>query len=124
LHRLGTEAAGITNPVLASVVARDKTFEYKRVILAAHSLGAVICRWALLFAHNKKKAGAADHGWVDRTAMVLFAPAHMGAVVSDLVRELGIGSGAFSNILRVLGLGVKYASSRNRRRRRVMVAIR
>jgi pimeloyl-ACP methyl ester carboxylesterase len=110
LHRLFTATLSITNPILSNASARPNGFTYSKVILAAHSLGAVICRWALLFARRKQLAGDKQHDWMDKTAMVLYAPAHMGAGVSELILELGIGSGPWSTILRYLGLGVKYVS--------------
>ena len=42
--------------------------------------------------------------------MVLYAPAHMGARASDLIRELGVGPTWLSEILGILGCVAKYAS--------------
>jgi hypothetical protein len=55
---------------------------YKRFILVAHSLGSIVVRQALLMAHRNKDS------WVNRTQMVLFAPAHKGARVQRLASEL------------------------------------
>ncbi len=59
----------------------DPTFKYTEVILVAHSLGAVVVRVALLTAHKAKA------GWLDRTKMVLYAPAHQGANIISLGSE-------------------------------------
>jgi pimeloyl-ACP methyl ester carboxylesterase len=80
LNQLITEPSSIINSCLSLSAARQQ-FEYSKVILAAHSLGAVICRWALLLARDK------GYNWMDKTALVLYAPAHMGARVVDLARE-------------------------------------
>jgi alpha-beta hydrolase superfamily lysophospholipase len=57
----------------ANLYDRPEDFQYKRVILVAHSLGAIICRKAMLQAHQNAAA------WPAMTEMVLFAPAHSGA---------------------------------------------
>jgi pimeloyl-ACP methyl ester carboxylesterase len=51
---------------------RPRPWSYKRIVLVAHSLGAVVSRQALLFALDDGKA------WPSRTRLVLFAPAHVG----------------------------------------------
>jgi pimeloyl-ACP methyl ester carboxylesterase len=91
-------------PSIGDVAARPNGFTYDKVILAAHSLGAVISRWVLLHAHDDKQK------WLNRIAMVLYAPAHKGAKVSQLISELGAGDGTISTILRLMGLGAKHAS--------------
>lgn len=55
---------------------------YKKIILVAHSLGAVLVRQALLLATD---AGQRD--WVAKTTMSLFAPAHNGANIINLASE-------------------------------------
>lgn len=47
LDRLFEQPLSIINPSLSLAAARPNNFRYKKVILAAHSLGAVTCRWAL-----------------------------------------------------------------------------
>ena len=59
--------------------------EYSKVILVAHSLGALIVRQALVTACKK------NHDWVDKISLLLFAPAHTGARVQSLVREILTG---------------------------------
>jgi pimeloyl-ACP methyl ester carboxylesterase len=99
LNNLFTQPLTIINPSLSNAAARSAGFKYTKVILVAHSLGAVVCRWALLFARDQKC------NWMDNTAMVLYAPAHMGASVVALARDLGIGSGMLASVLR-FALGV------------------
>lgn len=59
----------------------DSAFRYKKVIIVAHSLGAIIVRRGLLFAKRDNK------NWLDNTKMVLFAPAHRGAIIQNLITE-------------------------------------
>jgi pimeloyl-ACP methyl ester carboxylesterase len=60
---------------------RGALFAYEKVVLVAHSLGAVVCRQALLEAHYDR----AD--WTEKVRLVLFAPAHMGANIVPLVSQ-------------------------------------
>ena len=86
LDQLFSHPPSIINASLPFLAARPANFEYERFVIVAHSLGAVICRWALLYAHEK----GAD--WLNKTGMVFFAPAHMGAKVVQLVQEAAIGT--------------------------------
>lgn len=52
---------------------------YKKIILVAHSLGAVVARFALLGAIKQQKP------WRNQCKLVLFAPAHNGARVQRLM---------------------------------------
>jgi pimeloyl-ACP methyl ester carboxylesterase len=81
LGRLFGEAAALANESLPAGIRRPHDFGYNGLVIAAHSLGAVISRWALLDATD---AGMA---WARRTKLVLFAPAHMGANVAGLAIE-------------------------------------
>ncbi|MES2429391.1 MAG: alpha/beta hydrolase [Bacteroidota bacterium] len=68
---------------------------YKKILIIAHSLGAVIVRRALLNAKSENKI------WLDKCKMILFAPAHRGARIPDLILE------SLPKIVRVLaGLGM------------------
>lgn len=58
--------------------ANRRSFEYKRIVLVAHSLGAIVVRRALLDALAKNAL------WVQVCELVLYAPAHMGADVAAL----------------------------------------
>jgi hypothetical protein len=63
----------LINSDLEPDLERGSDFHYERIILIAHSLGAIICRQALLRAYRAKDA------WPDQTELILFAPAHLGA---------------------------------------------
>jgi pimeloyl-ACP methyl ester carboxylesterase len=104
LQRLCEQPLSLSIPSLGSVAARPQGFTYDKVTLAAHSLGAVISRWALLYAVRDARS------WLDRTALVLYAPAHLGAKVSKLISEVGAGHGILSTLLRLIGFGAKHAS--------------
>jgi pimeloyl-ACP methyl ester carboxylesterase len=54
-----------------SNLRREPNFGFSRIVLVAHSMGAVICRRALI--QHK------DSPWVSNTKIILFAPAHKGA---------------------------------------------
>jgi len=54
---------------------------YSRILLVAHSLGSIVARRALLFANQEHE------DWMDKTRMVLFAPAHNGAKAAALAME-------------------------------------
>lgn len=71
---------------------------YDKIIIAAHSLGAIIVRRALL------NAKAENKNWLPSVRMILFAPAHRGARIQKLVNESVPGWGKL-----IIGLGfIKY----------------
>lgn len=87
LRALGEGAAKVINPHLDPAVHRSDDFAYERITIVAHSLGAVVTRRALLDAHLLAEAeGGFD--WLQRTQMVFFAPAHMGANVLELATSV------------------------------------
>lgn len=56
--------------------------DYKQIIFVAHSLGAIVLREAMLTANDQQMQ------WLDKTKMILFAPAHLGAHIKPLLFEL------------------------------------
>jgi pimeloyl-ACP methyl ester carboxylesterase len=62
--------------------------EYQKVIMVAHSMGAVVVRRALLELHNIHVADSSKAAWLKTVSLVLFAPAHMGARAAELAKEL------------------------------------
>jgi pimeloyl-ACP methyl ester carboxylesterase len=78
LDHICTRPSTLINPSLPGSAARSRIFEYRDVVIVAHSLGAVIARWAMLEAHQTRKP------WISKIQLVLFAPAHMGANVVKL----------------------------------------
>ncbi len=83
-HFLGDPAA-LVNATIPSLEKR-KSFTYDRVVIAAHSLGAVVTRRALLDAHALHAAGKLMP-WLPTVRLVFFAPAHTGAYAAGLVTE-------------------------------------
>lgn len=74
-----TKLAEEPSKVSASGLGRSSTAQpYRRLVIAAHSLGAVIVRRALL------DAARANPSWLERVRLVLFAPAHNGAYAAVL----------------------------------------
>jgi pimeloyl-ACP methyl ester carboxylesterase len=55
---------------------------YNKIIIVAHSLGAAVARRAVLDAFRLGQA------WVHETRLVLFAPAHCGAILTALKKEI------------------------------------
>ena len=78
LVALFARPAALVNSSLPVSAARAGIFEYTEVVIVAHSLGAVISRWAIL------QAREAQCAWTSRLKLVFFAPAHMGANVVRL----------------------------------------
>jgi hypothetical protein len=79
-------------PVLQNLPERD----YKRIILVAHSLGAVLVRQAQLLAYID------EQNWVTKSEIALFAPAHNGAEVIYLAMQ------ALPGLFGLLGIFAKY----------------
>ena len=72
----------VVNPSLTpGIPKRKKSFRYKRLIICAHSLGAIVSRLALLDAGNQTP----PRPWLPRVRLLLFAPAHKGASIVPLI---------------------------------------
>jgi len=72
----------LTGPDKWLQAVREKTEPYKRCVIVAHSLGAVVSRWTLLRAYHE------ECPWIKNIRYLLFAPAHSGGIVVDSVSEL------------------------------------
>lgn len=83
LHRLFSSPADIALGSLPQAADRTFSSDYKEVFLVGHSIGAIVCRRALLMARDL------NYNWMPKTRMVLFAPAHDGAIVSEILKDLG-----------------------------------
>ncbi|KAF2328166.1 esterase/lipase family protein [Flavobacterium ginsenosidimutans] len=79
-------------PSLQNLPERD----YKRIVLVAHSLGAVLIRQAQLHGH------IAGDDWVEKSELALYAPAHHGAEVISLAMQ------ALPGLSGLFGLFVKF----------------
>ena len=75
----------VINAALPSAIQRSVDFTYDQVVVIAHSLGAVIARQALLNAWKQHEP------WCGEIRLVLFAPAHKGARVQELVESVRVG---------------------------------
>lgn len=71
----------LINDSLLPYPERADDFKFARLTLIAHSAGAVVSRLALLERWKNKEV------WLPRTELVLFAPAHKGARVSELIQS-------------------------------------
>jgi triacylglycerol esterase/lipase EstA (alpha/beta hydrolase family) len=65
---------------------------YQSCVLAAHSLGALFTRWALVRAYQQKLP------WLNQIRYLLFAPAHSGGIIVDSVTDL-LGSNPISQFI-------------------------
>jgi len=84
MQLLWQDAAAISNAVLPSTVHRPAGFRYQSLTLVAHSLGAVVTRYAMVSA---LLANPNPDPWVSQTKLILFAPAHKGAAITRLGAE-------------------------------------
>jgi pimeloyl-ACP methyl ester carboxylesterase len=73
LKQLAEDPSGVINPTVPRSMTRKPEFRFTKILIVAHSLGAVVARRALLDAHINKEP------WVRSARLLLFAPAHMGA---------------------------------------------
>jgi len=64
---------------------RPANFRYRKILIVAHSLGAIVSRLALL------RARRANLTWVRSAKLVLYAPAHTGASALDLAMTMLVG---------------------------------
>jgi pimeloyl-ACP methyl ester carboxylesterase len=81
LESLFSGAAALINSALPPSAQRSSDFQYSEILVVAHSLGAVISRWALMMAFEQGRS------WPVKTKLVLFAPAHRGANVVKIALE-------------------------------------
>jgi hypothetical protein len=90
LARVLTNPGRLINETLApGVTPRSASFQYDQLVVAAHSLGAVVLRRALLDLARRTSYLPA----LARTRFVLFAPAHMGG---DIIRLSVLALQSFS----------------------------
>jgi len=83
-------AVEVVNPSLAfGLPERPATFQYDHIVIAAHSLGAVVARLALLQAVDPN---GDPLPWLSKVRLALFAPAHSGATVVALIALLMSGA--------------------------------
>jgi hypothetical protein len=61
---------------------RNATFAYKKLVIVAHSLGAVHARLAFLRPPRSERIP-----WPVDLQLFLYAPAHCGAIVQELIRD-------------------------------------
>jgi hypothetical protein len=73
--------------------------QYSKILIAAHSMGAIITRLSLMLASEEEAP------WINKNEMILFAPAHNGSMLTELIREAG---GIFPSFLKTLSLYYKY----------------
>ena len=79
-------------------VARNPADRYRRIVFVAHSMGAIVLRRALLLIKPLSST------WAQNVRLVFVAPAHAGARVPELIKEVA----GYSGLLRSLVGVVKY----------------
>lgn len=82
LYDFLADPAAIINQTIATSWQRAP-FAYQRIVIAAHSLGAVVTRGALLHAYRRRQEGVVVP-WLDSVRLALFAPAHHGAYAAKI----------------------------------------
>lgn len=87
LDELGKNPERLLAPVVLQQDQGKRAKGYDRIVVAAHSLGAVVTRWALVQAHERQC------GWCSKLRFILFAPAHSGSELHQLASQ---ALGAFS----------------------------
>lgn len=108
LARIGEDPGGLQLESFGK--RRENPFEYKSIVIIAHSLGAAIVRDAVMAAKREER------DWTERVKLGLFAPAHLGAdalelarTASGLVRWMGVvGVRIFAPVLDDLKQGSRY----------------
>jgi triacylglycerol esterase/lipase EstA (alpha/beta hydrolase family) len=76
---------GMTAPKNNGILPQSQELperNYEKMYLVAHSLGALIVRRAILSLCNN------NNPWIDKISLVLFAPAHTGARIQKLAKEV------------------------------------
>lgn len=81
LQKLASNPVEMINESLPRKYPRENSFRFKKISLVGHSLGAVLCRQALLDAYKNEES------WGSTTDLILFAPAHMGSHLNALLKE-------------------------------------
>lgn len=87
LSGLGSDPVPLLGTLADATDAANRANGYKNIIVVAHSLGAVVSRWALVRAAEEQAL------WAGKIRYLLFAPAHRG---SDLARLASEGLGGLS----------------------------
>jgi triacylglycerol esterase/lipase EstA (alpha/beta hydrolase family) len=90
----------LTSPDMLIGFVRANMAPYSRCVLVAHSLGAVVSRWALLRAHESHCK------WLEHIRYLLFAPAHRGGIIVDSLSKLLGGNVITKALADVAKLGV------------------
>jgi pimeloyl-ACP methyl ester carboxylesterase len=81
LDLLGNKPHELLGTLLSPEGRQYRVNGYARTILVAHSLGAVVSRWALV------RAAEENAEWRSKLKLVLFAPAHCGSDLAVLAKE-------------------------------------
>lgn len=85
LDALFTSGSDVVNESVPASAQRPAGFAFGKILIVAHSLGAVVARWALVSARRLPA------NWMGQTSLILFAPAHSGADVVRLATEAASG---------------------------------
>jgi pimeloyl-ACP methyl ester carboxylesterase len=86
----------VANRSIGETVRRNP-LTYDRIILVAHSMGAVVSRIALISAYRENRP------WLSHTKLILFAPAHRGARIQTLAMEALSGIRWWGGLLGLIG---------------------
>ncbi len=81
LSELNTAPNKLITFQIPKSIERPLDFNYSKILIVAHSMGAIILRLALMYAYEEKNT------WLDKNHMILFAPAHFGSKIPFLLKE-------------------------------------
>lgn len=90
----------LTSPKAMLGFVRENPVPYSRCVVVAHSLGAVVSRWALLRGYDSHRE------WLESVRYLLFAPAHRGGIIVDSLSELLSGNAIAKALGDVAKIGV------------------
>jgi pimeloyl-ACP methyl ester carboxylesterase len=104
IRDLTNDPGTLLNPALPVTIHRSDRFRYRRFVIAAHSLGAVITRSGLLYALEN------EDEYPHRCHTIYFAPAHSGAHVWRLAAQAATGLPFLSALLSAVAFKSPLAS--------------
>lgn len=87
LSQLAHDPAGLFSGMQSESSGHEDSIEYERVTLIAHSLGALVCRQAIVIGYRPSPRDT----WVEKCDLLLYAPAHLGSDISEMVKCSPLG---------------------------------
>lgn len=83
LHEITKVANPFEKAFRGTGLQRSEDFRYEEIVLVGHSLGSIVLRHALIHSDTAEK-----YWWANISKLILFAPAHKGAIAVKPLLEL------------------------------------